>query len=367
MLVRLLGSRAVLSTAVTIVLVLVCAVTWQVVRPAPAVRGYCADMPDSIGLYPGSEVTVLGIRVGEVIDIEPHGTSARVRFTVRADRRLPLDVGAVTVNDTLVADRALALVGDEPVGPGREPGTCITNTLTPQSLSETFDALAGLADELNAADDPAQRTAVGSGLSALDRATSGTGADINAVITGLGRALAAPDAAIGHLGSLIDALAALVHRARNGWDTVEAMTRELPRTFDDIVTIAFPPIIDIVTYLVQVLPQLNDVLMLVGTPAVRALDRMAELPALLNAGVSSLAEVIRLTPAVAAGLAATIDPSTGRPTIGYAPPRIAVPPSDSPQVCAAIQAMTGQPCAVGADGTVTVPALPALLSAVSAR
>src|SRR5690606_26386710 len=122
------------------------------------------------------------------------GGSARVRFTVRADRTLPTDVGAVTVNDTLLADRRLELVGAEPDGPGWEPAHCITKTLTPQSLSQTFDALAGLADQMNGTDDPDGHGAVGAGLTALDRATSGTGEQINAVIEELARALASPHA-----------------------------------------------------------------------------------------------------------------------------------------------------------------------------
>lgn len=363
MLTGMLGSRGFMSAAVVVTLVLAGGAALRLARPAPETRSYCADMPDSIGLYRGSPVTVLGIRVGEVTDIGSQGPWARVRFTVRADRRLPVDVGAVTVNDTLVADRDLALVGDEPSGAGWNPDTCITNTLTPKSLTETFDALAGLADELNGTDDPAQR----SGLAALNQATAGSGEQLNAVIMQLGQALSAPDAAIGHIGSLIDALAELLHQARGGWDEVESMTTELPRTFNDIVTIAFPPIIDIVTYLVQVLPQLNDVLMVLGTPTVRALDKMSNLPDLLAAGVGSFAEVVRLAPAVATGLAASLDPVTGRPTISYAAPQLALPRTDSTTVCAAVQAMTGHPCSVATDGTMTVPSIPLLLAAVSGR
>ncbi|MFI8974879.1 MlaD family protein [Nocardia asteroides] len=358
---RILGSRGVLSAAVVVTVALGGATAVQLARPTPDTRAYCADLPDSIGLYPGSAVTILGIRVGTVTGIEPEGPWARVRFTVRADRRLPADVGAVTVDDTLVADRQLALVGDEPAAGGWDPGTCITKTLTPQSLTETFDALAGLAAELTG--DPA----TGSGLAALDRATAGTGEQINAVITRLGQALASPDAAIGHLGSLLDALAALAHRARNGWDTVESMTAELPRTFHDIVTIAFPPIVDIVTYLVQVLPQLNDVFMLLGTPAVRTVDAMTDLPALLSAGVGALGEVVAMTPAVAAGFTASLDPVTGHPTLRYAPPKLAVSPPDSPAVCGAVLLLTGRSCPIAPDGTAVVPALPVLLAAVSAR
>ncbi|WP_043652261.1 MlaD family protein [Nocardia thailandica] len=359
MLHRILGSRGFMSAAVVVTVVAGGATVTHLTRPGTDTRAYCADLPDSIGLYPGSAVTVLGIQVGSVTGIESHGSSARVRFTVRADRTLPTDVGAVTVNDTLIADRQLALIGDEPTGAGRDPGTCITKTLTPESLTETFDALAGLAGQLSGAPGGA------SGLEALDRATDGTGEQINALVTRLGQALASPDAAIGHLGALLDALAALAHRARNGWNTVEAMTVELPRTFHDIVTIAFPPIVDIVTYLVQVLPQLNDFFMMMGTPAIRTLDSTGDLAAQLAAGAGSLSEVVRRAPAVAAGFLHSVDPTTGQLRIDYAPPKLAVPPADSVTLCAALLAVTGQPCA--ADGTGTVPALPVLLAAVSAR
>ncbi|MET8776889.1 MlaD family protein [Nocardia sp. NPDC004654] len=361
---RTLGSRGLMSAAVVVTLVATGGAALQLTRSEPASRSYCADMPDSIGLRQGSAVTVLGIRVGEVTGIEPNGPWARVRFTVRADRRLPEEVGAVTVDDTLIANRNLALVGDEPDGPGWDPAACITNTLTPKSLSQTFDALAGVADELNGAHDPAQQGSLGAGLAALDRATAGSADRINTVIRELGQALSAPDAAIGHIGNLIDALAELTHRASSGWDDLETMTTELPQTFNDIVVIAFPPIIDIVTYLAQVLPQLNDVVMMLGMPAVRALNSMTDLPAMLAAGVGSLSEVIRMTPAIASGFAETVDPETGQLTIGYAAPELAVPQQE---ICPAIEALTGRPCAVHPGGTATIPALPFLLAAVSAR
>ncbi|MFD5177998.1 MlaD family protein [Nocardia sp. NPDC058379] len=363
----ILGSRGLMSAAVVVVVVLAGALGLRLSTPNPPMRAYCADMPDSIGLYEGSAVTVLGVPVGRVTGISVVGASARVEFTVRADRRLPLEVGAVTVSDTLIADRRLALIGDEPAGPGLSPGTCITKTLTPKSLSQTFDALAGLADQLDGAGDPAQRTAVGAGLDALDRATAGTGDQINDMILALSRALSAPDAAIGHIGELLDALSALAQRARHGWAQVETTVSGLPQTFDDIVTIAFPPIIQIVATLAELLPQLNDVVMMFGSPALRAVDSVPELSRMIAAGVSSLADVIAKTPVLATGFAGAIDPVSGQLTIGYAPPKLALAQLDSARICAAVQAVTGQVCATSADGTVTIPALPVLLAGVSTR
>ncbi|WP_280329482.1 MlaD family protein [Nocardia wallacei] len=367
MLAKILGSRGLMSAAVVIVLVVAAATALQLSRSGPGTRAYCAEMPDSIGLYEGSAVTVMGVQVGEVTDIRPDGGRTRVGFTVRSDRKLPPDVGAVTVSENLIADRNLALIGAEPAGPGWDPGTCITRSLTPKSLSETFDALAGLADKLNGAGNPAQHNAFGAGLDAVDRATAGTGDEINAVIQQLGEALAAPDAAIGHIGQLLDALSELAHRANGGWAQVKDTVIRLPQAFHDINTLAFPPVVEIVAALADVLPQLNDVFMMFGTPAVRALDATPGLPRLLAAGVGSLTELIRMAPAIATGFAGAVDPVSGRLTLGYAPPKLALPHQDADRVCTAVQAVTGQRCAAAENGTVAVPALPLLLAGVSAR
>ncbi|MQY17080.1 MlaD family protein [Nocardia macrotermitis] len=367
MLAKILGSRGLMSAAVIVVLVVVAGVGLKLTKSAPAERSYCAEMPDSIGLYKDSAVTVMGVQVGKVTSIEPDGPTARVRFTVRADRKLPRDVGAVTVSNTIIADRNLALIGDEPAGPGWDSSRCITKTLTPKSLSQTFEALASLADQLDAAKDPAQHNAIGAGLDALDNATSGTGAEINALITQLSRALTAPDAAIGHIGKLMDDLTELAHRARKGWPTVETTVVNLTRTFSDINTLAFPPVVEMVTALIDVLPQLNDVIMMFGSPALKALDSIPNLAQLISAGVGSLADVIRMAPGIASGFAGAIDPVSGQFTIGYAPPKLALPQQNTTQLCAAMQTVTGQHCRTAANGSVTVPALPALLAAVSAK
>ncbi|MFE6925808.1 MlaD family protein [Nocardia sp. NPDC057663] len=367
MLRRFLGSRAVMSVAVIISLVVAAGAALTISRPTLPTRDYCADMPDSIGLYQGSAVTVMGVPVGEVTDVQLVGAHARVRFTVRADRRLPVDVGAVTVSDTLIADRKLALIGDEPAEGGWNPGQCITKTLTPKSLSETFDALAQLTDQLNAADSPAQRDALGSGIAALDRATDGSGEQINALIMSASAALAAPDAAIGHIGALLDAVAELTQRARAGWPKVRETVTGLPQAFNDINVIAFPPIIELVAALSEVLPQINDVIMMFGSPALRALDSASNLADLLKAGVGSLTELIGMVPAIATGFATAVDPVTGQPTLGYAAPKLELASADSGPVCAAIHTITGQGCLTSDNGAVTLPPLPVLLAGVSAR
>ncbi|MFE3262296.1 MlaD family protein [Nocardia sp. NPDC059229] len=367
MLTRVVGSRAVMSAAVILVLVAAATIGLRISRPHPATQNYCADMPDAVGLFTGSTVTIMGVPVGEVTSVQLQGTATRVRFTVRADRKLPIDVGATTLSDTLVADRKLALIGAEPPGAGWNPDRCITKTVTPKSLTETFDALAQLSDQLNSAGDPAQRNALGDGIAALDQATSGSGDQINAIINQLSTALASPDAAIGHLGQLLDAIGELAHRARNGWVQVHDTVTGLPQSFNDINVLAFPPVIDLVDALSKLLPQINDVIVMLGSPALRSLNSVPNLSRLLAAGVGSLAESIGMVPAVATGLSSAIDPASGQLSIGYAPPKLALAQADTDQVCAAMQALTGRQCERSSNGAVVVPIVPVLLSAVSAR
>ncbi|GAA5064777.1 MlaD family protein [Nocardia callitridis] len=363
MLSKILAARGLMSAAVVLVVVLAAGIGLTVSKSAPATRGYCAELPDSVGLYTDSAVTIMGVQVGKITAIDPRGPTTRVRFTVRADRTLPQDVGAVTVSNTLITDRNLALIGAQPRGQGWDPDRCITKTLTPKSLSQTFDALATLADQLGTADDPTRPHA----LDTLDRATAGTGDEINAVIQQLSKALASPDAAIGHIGQLLDALTDLAHRARVNWPELETTVTHLTETFRDINTLAFPPVADIVTALVEFLPQVNDVIMMIGSPALRELDTIANLPQLLAAGVGTLADVIRMTPAIATGFADAVDPTTGRFTIGYAAPKLALPQQNTDVLCAALQSLARQQCRQDANGAPTVPALPALLAAVSRR
>lgn len=89
-------------------------------------------------------------------------------------------------------------------GPVWNQGTCITQTATPKSLTQTFTALSKVADELQGGDDPVKRDQVQHAVTAFDQATAGSGPKLNGLIRDLASAVRSPDAAIGHIGSLID-------------------------------------------------------------------------------------------------------------------------------------------------------------------
>ncbi|WP_433667674.1 MlaD family protein [Nocardia sp. CA-136227] len=367
MLTRLFASRGFLSFGLIATLLAASALGYQLLHPTPKMRSYCAEMPDAIGLYEGSEVTVMGVRVGRVTGIDNNGATARVRFELPANRKLALDAGATTLADALVADRKLAVIGAEPAGAGWDSSKCLTKTLTPKSLSQTFAALSKLADELNGASDPAHPKMIENGVAALDHLSADTGAQINAIIGQLGTALNAPDAAIGHIGGLLDALSSLSHSAATNWADVKDMLLRLTQALDDVNNLAVPPVLTFLQKMADVLPALNDLTVMFGGPLLHSLESVQNLPQLLRAGVDSLRGLLAMTPALTSAFTNSVDPETRAVTLAYAPPRIAVRTPDAQQVCAAINVVTAGACTDAGSGLVNLPLAQLVLGSVGAR
>lgn len=367
MLTRILASRGLLSFGSVLLMVAIAVLGYRLIEPNPPMRTYCADMPDAIGLFQGSDVTIMGVRVGSVTSIENRGATARVTFTTPADRKLPPDVGATTLSDTLIADRRLALIGDEPSGAGWPPGQCITRTMTPKSLSETFTALAQLADGLNGTADPAHPDAVRDGVAAVNSMTTGTGEQINTIIHRLGAALDSPDAAIGNIAATIDALGSLLRSAAANWPEIRTAVTGLTQMLDDISNIAVPPVLTILDKLLDVLPALNSAAITLGGPLLRRLDAVTALPQLLSAGVSGLRDLLTMTPPLAAAFSTAIDPQTHTATIAYASPRVAIPQTEADLVCPALEALSPGACADRVNGLVNVPLAQLVLGTAGAR
>src|SRR6202048_1235912 len=74
-----------------------------------------AYFPDTLALYPGDKVQIMGVKVGAIDAIEPAGDKMRVTFHYDNKYKVPANASAVILNPTLVASRAIQL---EPVYKG---------------------------------------------------------------------------------------------------------------------------------------------------------------------------------------------------------------------------------------------------------
>lgn len=220
---------------IAVLLVVGVLATAGAVAAAPAVTGsgaeYRAVFPRTVGLYVGSQVSVLGVKVGEITDLEPQGTAVQVSFIVDDDLRIPAQARAVVVAPTLVSDRRLELTPVYSGGPALEPDSEIPleRTAVPVEVDEVLEEVQDLSTALGprganrdgALNDLLQagsRTLKGNGSRLNDTVTefsravataSGTGNDLASTLTNLAqltRALAASDAPVRRLASTLEAV-----------------------------------------------------------------------------------------------------------------------------------------------------------------
>ncbi|MBO2451326.1 MCE family protein [Actinomadura barringtoniae] len=75
----------------------------------PKQQHMTAYFTKTVGLYKGAEVRILGIKVGNVTSVQPVGDSVKVELRWDAKYKVPDNVQAMIVNQTLVADRYVQL------------------------------------------------------------------------------------------------------------------------------------------------------------------------------------------------------------------------------------------------------------------
>ncbi|WP_267241643.1 MCE family protein [Streptomyces sp. PR69] len=109
-----------------------------------------AYFPRTVGIYPGSDVRVLGVRIGEVKEITPEGDRVRVELEYAAEHKVPPDARAAIVNSSVVSDRYVQLLPVHRGGPAMRSGDVIPldRTAVPVELDRVFDGLRTTADAL---------------------------------------------------------------------------------------------------------------------------------------------------------------------------------------------------------------------------
>jgi len=135
--------------AVVTALALVAALTY-VLWPRSESVHVTAYFPRTVGIYPGSDVRVLGVRIGEVEKITPEGGRVRVELEYDEGRKVPADAKAAIINSSVVSDRYVQLLPVYRSGPAMRNGDVIpeTRTAVPVELDRIFDSLHTTADAL---------------------------------------------------------------------------------------------------------------------------------------------------------------------------------------------------------------------------
>jgi phospholipid/cholesterol/gamma-HCH transport system substrate-binding protein len=156
----------------------------------PAVHRITAHFSEAVGIYPGSDVRVLGVKIGTIEDVVPEGKTVKVVLAYEAGYKVPADAAAVIVPPSVVSDRYVQLTpaySGGKVMPDKAD-LPLSRTATPVELDQIYSSL----NELNVALGPegANRDGDLSRLLAVGRANlEGQGEKMNSTVTGLSKAV----------------------------------------------------------------------------------------------------------------------------------------------------------------------------------
>jgi virulence factor Mce-like protein len=130
--------------------VILLAATFFVVRGDDEVRTVTAHFPRAVSVYEGSEVRILGVKVGRVTAVVPEGNSVRVEMEYDAEEKVPADAKAAVITPTLVADRFVQLTPAYTGGPVMDDGADIPlpDSGVPVELDRIYSSLRDLSEAL---------------------------------------------------------------------------------------------------------------------------------------------------------------------------------------------------------------------------
>lgn len=270
-----------------------------------------AHFTDSVGLFPGNDVDVLGVPVGEVTSVEPTGTSVEVRMRFPADLKVPATAGALIIPPTVITDRYVELTPVWTKGPLLGDGGVIPieRTRTPVEFDRVIRALDTLATSLGS--DAKTVGAIQDALGVAAKNLKGNGARINKGILGL-------SATIGTLAENRNDLTSLI-KSLDGLTTTFARNDKTIRAFGRNITSATEVLADNGALLAQTVDSLRVALTEVGdfartnSGAVRTGVRdLTAVLKVLNDHKRELTEALDVLPLTLQNLALAVDPTLDR-------------------------------------------------------
>jgi virulence factor Mce-like protein len=104
----------------------------------------------AIGLFPNSDVDILGVPVGKVTEVDPDGSKVRVEMEISDRYRVPADAFAQIVPISVISDRYIQLAPVYEGGPALEDGAVldVDRTQIPAELDDVFKQLKKLLDAI---------------------------------------------------------------------------------------------------------------------------------------------------------------------------------------------------------------------------
>lgn len=147
---RSTGQRWLMGTGAAVLAVALVVGGILVYQAANQGKQVTAYFSQTIGVYPGSTVRILGVPVGTVDAVHPVGTGVRVTMTINQGIPVPADAKAAVIAPSVVSDRYVQLTPAYTSGPQIADGAVIpeSRTAVPLEVDQVFASLNKLAADL---------------------------------------------------------------------------------------------------------------------------------------------------------------------------------------------------------------------------
>ncbi|GAA4785673.1 MCE family protein [Streptomyces ziwulingensis] len=265
----------------------------------------------AVGVYAGSDLRILGVRVGEVESVRPQGTRVRVELALEDGVRVPKSARALVVAPSVVADRYVQLTPAYRTGAALADGAVLpaSRNRTPVEIDQLYASLTDLSEALGP--DGANSSGALSGLLKTGAANlDGNGEAIGESIEQFGKAAKTLDGSSDDLFATLSRLQTFTTMLKDKDTGVRTAQERL-----DTVVGYFA---DNKDDLAGALEELGAALAQVKTfikdnrgELKKNVDRLVPITQTLVRQRTSLAEALDVAPLAADNLAGAYDPDTG--------------------------------------------------------
>jgi phospholipid/cholesterol/gamma-HCH transport system substrate-binding protein len=222
-------SRAtVIIGALVVVLALVAGlVGWNLYKKLTT-NTVVAYFPETLALYPGDKITIMGVKVGYIDSIEPAGDKMKVTFGYDNSYKVPANATASILNPSLVASRNIQLSPPYTGGPVMEDGAVIPidRTQVPVEYDQLRDSLNRILRDLGPT--PEQpKGPFGDIIESAANGFAGKGEQLNKTLNGLSEALFTLNQGSGDFFGVVKSLALFVNALHQNDQQFVALNRDL--------------------------------------------------------------------------------------------------------------------------------------------
>jgi phospholipid/cholesterol/gamma-HCH transport system substrate-binding protein len=193
-------------------------------------RTVTAHFSRAVSVYKGTDVDIMGVRVGRVVSVKPDGDSVEVVMEYDARYQLPAQVKAAIVTPTLVADRFVQLAPAYTGGATLADGGQIpkARTAVPVEMDEIYKSVADLTDALGP-DGANKGGALDNALKAGATALDGNGKLGNEMLANLSQVAKTLDDNSGNLFDTLDGLNDITTTLNQNDGTVQQFMKHLAK------------------------------------------------------------------------------------------------------------------------------------------